>query len=233
MQRLHLGIPEIHPVQADLELDEGIPSRGGLETRHEAALRVLRGQHAAEELRIRHRAAGQLGYQGLLEAGQLRRRRFVVLQAEGESPGLLAVVGRGVPQDADPIALPDGRATVLRADGEELTALRVGQEVSELDRHVWLAAHAPFYSTNKKNAVRRTHLPPPAGRVPLRRLCSGRHLRRPVAPVLPRRAARPPSHAPAEPVARREHHINGDVYQPSADLPNADGHPVRSSRPRF
>ena len=34
--------------------------------------------------------------------------------------------------------------------GEELAALRVGQEVSELDRHVWLAAHASFSPPMKK-----------------------------------------------------------------------------------
>ena len=150
MQRLHLGIPEIHPVQADFELDEGIPSRGGLETGDEAALRVLRGQHTSEELRVCHRPAGQLSHDGLLESGQLRHRPFAGLQAQGQSPGVLAIVGRGVPQDANPVPELPNRRPILRRDGEELAALRIGQEVSELDRRAWLAAHAPFLFPQKK-----------------------------------------------------------------------------------
>ena len=123
----------------------------GLQAGHEPALRVLRRQHAPEELRVRHGPAGQLGHQGLLEPRELRRRRLVGLQAEGQPPGVLSVVRRGVPQDPNPTALPHRRSSVLRAHGEELAALRVGQEVSELDRHAWLAAHAPvFYFAEKK-----------------------------------------------------------------------------------
>ena len=78
---------------------------------------------------------------------------------------------RGVPQlpqDPNPIALPHRSSTVLRTHGEELAALRVGQKVSELDRHAWFAAHAPFFILQKKNAAAQTHLLPmplcPAGR---------------------------------------------------------------------
>ena len=101
-----------HLVQAHFQFNEAVASGGGLEAGDEAALRVLHGQHAAEELRVHHGhgAAGQLGHQGLLEPRQLRRRRFVGLQAQGQTPGVLAVICGGVPQDPDPIALPDRRA---------------------------------------------------------------------------------------------------------------------------
>ena len=126
-QRLPLGVPEAHPVQADLELDEAVAPGGRFEAGYEAALRVLRRQHAPKELRVRLRPAGQLAHQRLLKPGELRRRRLVGLQAQGQAPGVLSVVSRGVPQDSDPIALPHRRSAVLRAHGEELAALRVGQ----------------------------------------------------------------------------------------------------------
>ena len=148
-QRLPLGVPQAHLVQADLELNEAVASGGGLQAGDEPALRVLHRQHAPEELRVRHGPAGQLGHQGLLEPRELRRRRLLGLQAQGQPPGVLSVVSRGVPQDPDPIALPHRHPAVLCAHGEELAALRVG-----LDRHAWLAAHAPFFISSEKNAVR-------------------------------------------------------------------------------
>ena len=58
LQRLMLCVPQAHPVQANLELDEWVPSRGLLEAGDEATLRVLRSEHAAENLGIGQGSAG-------------------------------------------------------------------------------------------------------------------------------------------------------------------------------
>ena len=82
-----------------------------MEVLRQEALRVLRGQHATEELRVRQGPAGQLSHNGLLESGQLRHRPFAGLQAQWQSPGILAVVGRGVPGELICAAL--GLASVV------------------------------------------------------------------------------------------------------------------------
>ncbi|CAE7558183.1 unnamed protein product [Symbiodinium natans] len=104
LQRLLVGVPEVDSGQIDLELDEAVPRR-------QASL-------------------GQLALDVLLDRLQVCLGGLVLLETQGESPGLrLAAVGAGVPQDAQPLAGPPG----LRAHREELAATLVGRKLTELD----------------------------------------------------------------------------------------------------
>ena len=58
-------------------------------------------------------------------------------------------------------------SSALRTHGEELATLRVRQQVSELDRHAWLAAHPPFLFPRKKMPpAERTFSPMMGGKLP-------------------------------------------------------------------
>ena len=161
-QGLPLGVPQAHLVQAHFELNEAVAPSGGLQARHEAALRVLRRQHAPEELRVRHGPAGQLGH----HAGPSRTSRAQPPPPRW-APGTGAAAGRPLrckPWGATGFGSSRTATPVLSAHGEELATLRVGQQVSELDRHAWLAAHPPFYNSRqlkKMPVAERTFFPMP------------------------------------------------------------------------
>ena len=155
-----------HLVQAHFQFNEAVASGGGLEAGDEAALRVLHGQHAAEELRVHHGSGWPAGPPGPSRTPPAPPPPLRWAPGTGADAGRpRRYMRRGATgSGSNRTARPPGRRPPHSAHtGKNLPPFGVRQQVSELDRHAWLAAHPPFLFPRKKMPPAGTHLLPHDG----------------------------------------------------------------------